>query len=263
MTDSPVTSGHGGQKPEPGGIHLMDGIAGLLSLPRHSVDMILTDPPYGTTRNYWDVPLPLPELWEAVRWALKPEGAALFFAQCPYDKILGASNLKMLRYEWVWVKGRATGFLNAKKAPLKKTENILVFYQKSPTYNPQFEQGEPYKKIYARSGWSENYGKFLRSGTEESDGRRYPVNVLGFSTVAKTMHPTQKPVELCEYFIKTYTGEGEVVADLCAGSGTTAVAALNTGRRFICFETAPAIYSLAAARIGAAQEAVAGGGKGA
>ena len=263
MTDSPAASGHGGQKLEPEGIHLMDGIAGLLSLPRHSVDMILTDPPYGTTRNFWDVPLPLPELWEAVRWALKPEGAALFFAQCPYDKILGSSNLKMLRYEWVWVKGRATGFLNAKKAPLKKTENILVFYQKSPTYNPQFEQGEPYKKIYARSGWSENYGKFLRSGTEESDGRRYPVNVLGFSTVAKTIHPTQKPVELCEYFIKTYTNEGEVVADLCAGSGTTAVAALNTGRRFVCFETAPAIFSLASERISAAREAVAAGGKGA
>ena len=94
--------------------------------------MLLTDPPYGTTRNFWDVPLPLPELWEAVKWAVKPEGAVLFFAQCPYDKVLGASNLAMLRYEWVWYKSRCTGFLNARRAPLKKTENILVFYQKSP-----------------------------------------------------------------------------------------------------------------------------------
>ena len=120
------------------GLYLMDGIKGLLSLPQHSVDMLLTDPPYGTTRNYWDVPLPLPELWEAVKWAVKPNGAVLFFAQCPYDKVLGASNLSMLRYEWVWYKERGTGFLNANRAPLKKSENILVFYQKSPVYHPQF-----------------------------------------------------------------------------------------------------------------------------
>ena len=104
-------------------LHLMDGIEGLRSLPKHSVDMLLTDPPYGTTRNFWDVPLPLPELWEAVRWAVKPNGAILFFAQCPFDKVLGASNLAMLRYEWVWYKSRATGFLNANRAPLKKSEN--------------------------------------------------------------------------------------------------------------------------------------------
>ena len=99
-------------------LHLMDGIEGVRSLPKHSVDMLLTDPPYGTTRNFWDVPLPLPELWEAVRWAVKPNGAILFFAQCPFDKVLGASNLAMLRYEWVWYKSRATGFLNANRAPL-------------------------------------------------------------------------------------------------------------------------------------------------
>ena len=99
----------------PEGLFLMDGIEGLRSLPKHSVDMLLTDPPYGTTRNFWDVPLPLPELWEAVKWAVKPDGAVLFFAQCPYDKVLGASNLSMLRYEWVWYKSRCTGFLNARR----------------------------------------------------------------------------------------------------------------------------------------------------
>ena len=145
---------------EPSGLFLMDGIEGLRSLPRHSVDMLLTDPPYGTTRNYWDVPLPLIEFWEAVRWAVKPDGAVLLFSQCPYDKVLGASNLAMLRHEWIWYKERGTGFLNANRAPLKKSENILVFYQKPPVYNPQFTYGEPYRKTHARSGSSPNYGKF-------------------------------------------------------------------------------------------------------
>ena len=161
------------------GLYLMDGIAGLRSLPQHSVDLLLTDPPYGTTRNFWDVPLPLPELWEAVKWAVKPNGAILFFAQCPYDKILGASNLKMLRYEWVWYKSRCTGFLNANRAPLKKTENILVFYQKLPLYQPQFEQGKPYARITKNSGLSSNYGKFIRSGGSSPDGRAVPWECAG------------------------------------------------------------------------------------
>ena len=152
----------------PEGLFLMDGIEGLRSLPRHSVDMLLTDPPYGTTRNFWDVPLPLPELWEAVKWAVKPEGAVLFFAQCPYDKVLGASNLSMLRYEWIWYKERGTGFLNANRAPLKKSENILVFYQKAPVYNPQFTYGKPYARTHTRSGTSSNYGKFERQSTESN-----------------------------------------------------------------------------------------------
>ena len=116
---------------------------------------------------------------------------------------LGASNLAMLRYEWVWYKSRATGFLNANRAPLKKSENILVFYQKSPVYHPQFTYGEPYRKTNPRSGCSTNYGKFERTGSESSDGRRYPGNVLFVPTVTGGIHPTQKPVELCEYFIKT------------------------------------------------------------
>ena len=214
------------------------------------------------TRNFWDVPLPLPELWEAVKWAVKPEGAVLFFAQCPYDKVLGASNLSMLRYEWIWYKERGTGFLNANRAPLKKSENILVFYQKAPLYNPQFTYGKPYSRVHARSGTSPNYGKFERQSSESSDGRRYPGNVLFVPTVTGGIHPTQKPVELCEYFIKTYTRPGELVADICAGSGTTAVAALNAGRRFVCFETAPAFYAAASERIRVARSAVEAGEKG-
>ena len=165
-------------------------------------------------------------------------------------------------YEWVWYKSRATGFLNANRAPLKKSENILVFYQKSPVYHPQFTYGEPYRKTNPRSGCSTNYGKFKRTGSESSDGRRYPGNVLFVPTVTGGIHPTQKPVELCEYFIKTYTDEGEVVADICAGSGTTAVAAMNTSRRFICFENAPSIYTIAAQRIEQARLAMAMGEKG-
>ena len=133
----------------------------------------------------------------------------------------------------------------------------MVFYQKSPLYNPQFEQGKPYKKITSNNGNSTNYGKFTRSGVARRTVCAFRERA-GVPTVQRTMHPTQKPVELCEYFIKTYTRPGEVVADICAGSGTTAVAALNTGRRFICFETAPA-YAAASERIRAAQAAVAAG----
>ena len=165
-------------------------------------------------------------------------------------------------YEWVWYKSRCTGFLNARRAPLKKTENILVFYQKLPLYNPQFEQGKPYKKIAGNNGNSTNYGKFTRSGSGSEDGLRFPGNVLTFPAVQRTVHPTQKPVALCEYFIKTYTRPGEVVADICAGSATTAVAALNTGRRFICFETVPAYYAAATERIRLARAALEAGEKG-
>ena len=189
----------------PEGLFLMDGIEGLRSLPRHSVDMLLTDPPYGTNPQLLGCALAAPGALGGGALAVKPEGAVLFFAQCPYDKVLGASNLSMLRYEWIWYKSRCTGFLNARRAPLKRTETILVFYQKLPYYDPQFEQGKPYKKTADRGGNSSNYGKFVRSGGGSEDGLRFPGNLLTFPSVQRTVHPTQKPVELCEYFIKTYT----------------------------------------------------------
>ena len=138
----------------------------------------------------------------------------------------------------------------------------MVFYQKLPYYSPQFEQGKPYKKISREGSNSPNYGKFLRSSSGSEDGLRFPGNLLTFSSVQRTVHPTQKPVELCEYLIKTYTRPGEIVADICAGSATTAVAAVNTGRRFVCFETAPAFYARATERIRLAGEAVKAGQKG-
>ena len=191
-------------------IYLMDGITGLCCLPQHSVDMLLTDPPYGTTQNEWDTPLPLLDLWDAVRWAVKPNGAILFFAQCPYDKVLGASNLKMLRYEWIWCKPSGTGFLNANRAPLKKTENILVFSEKAPVYYPQFEPGKPYTRISKNIGLSSNYGKFDRPQIVKHDGRRFPCNILYYPRDPHGIHPTQKPVALCEYLIRTYTQPGEL-----------------------------------------------------
>ena len=129
----------------------------------------------------------------------------------------------------------------------------MAFYQKSPVYNPQFTYGKPYTRVHSRSGTSSNYGKFERQGSESNDGRRYPGNVLFVPTVSGGIHPTQKPVELCEYLIRTYTRPGELVADICVGSGTTAIAAINTERRFVCFETAPAFYAAASERIRAAR----------
>ena len=200
------------------------------------------------------MPLSLPELWEAVKWAVKPNGAVLFFAQCPFDKVLGASNLAMLRYEWIWYKERGTGFLNANRAPLKKSENILVFYQKSPVYNPQFTYGKPYARVHSRSGTS--------SGLRV---QRWPPlsRKCAFCAYGVRRHPSHtEPVELCEYLIRTYTRPGELVADICAGSGTTAIAAINTERRFVCFETAPAFYAAASERIRAAQAVKSSGEKG-
>ena len=159
--------------------------------------------------------------------------------------MLGASNLAMLRYEWVWYKSRATGFLNANRAPLKKSENILVFYQKSPVYHPQFTYGESYRKTNPRSGCSTNYGKFERTGSESSDGRRYPGNVLFVPTVTGGIHPTQKPVGVLKRLIEVFTDPGDVVIDPVAGSGTTLRAAYELGRSAYGFEVDKSFYEAA------------------
>lgn len=212
-----------------------------------SVDMILCDLPYGTTQNKWDSIIPLEELWEHYNRVIKDNGAIVLTAQTPFDKVLGCSNLKMLKYEWIWQKTEATGFLNAKKMPLKNHENILVFYKKLPTYNPQMTKGKPYS--YKKEGISsENYGN--SKGTEQivNDGERYPLTVQVFKK-DKGLHPTQKPVALFEYLIKTYTNEGDTVLDNCIGSGTTAVACINTKRNFIGIELEERYYNIANKRI--------------
>lgn len=232
-------------------LYNMDGIEGLRRLAPGTVDMLLCDLPYGTTRNDWDVQISLSDFWAAAKKAVKPNGAILLFGQCPYDKVIGVSNLKMLRYEWIWYKDKGTGFLNARRAPLKKTEHILVFYRKNPVYHPQWDYRTPYAKKHVHDGASSNYNAFRRKEKISiSDGRRYPGNVIRIPGVARGIHPTQKPVALFEYLIRTYTDEQDLVVDICAGSGTTAVACMRMNRRYICCEINKGIYELARERLG-------------
>ena len=214
------------------------------------VDMILTDPPYGTTACKWDSIIPLDEMWSRLNKLIKPNGAIILFAQTPFDKVIGASNLKMLRYEWIWEKEQGTGGLNANKMPLKKHENILVFYKKLPTYNPQFTSGTPYKVkrprvsgVYSGIGTVDGY-------ISKNDGKRYPVSIIKFNRdVKKRLHPTQKPVALLEYLIKTYTNENEIVLDFTMGSGSTGVACINTNRKFIGIELDENYFDITSKRI--------------
>ncbi|WP_430606424.1 site-specific DNA-methyltransferase (adenine-specific) [Enterococcus sp. AZ170] len=219
-------------------IYNMDCLVGMQQLPDKSIDMILCDLPYGTTQNKWDSIIPLEQLWQQYERIIKDNGAIVLTSQAPFDKVLAASNLKLLRYEWIWEKTSATGHLNANKMPMKAHENVLVFYKKLPVYNPQMLPGKPYVNKSGRTT-SKNYGKFDSSfPTENLTGERYPRSVLTFKKDVQKpkIHPTQKPVALFEYLIKTYTNEGDLVFDGCSGSGTTAVAAINTNRKFLCME---------------------------
>jgi len=228
-------------------IYNMDCLEGMKLIPDKSIDMILCDLPYGTTRNKWDSIIPLEPLWEQYERVIKDDGAIVLTAQTPFDKVLGASNLRMLKYEWIWQKTESTGFLNAKKMPLKKHENILIFYKKLPVYNPQFTRGEPYS--YKKTGISsENYGDSGGTETILNEGKRYPVSIITFKK-DKGLHPTQKPVALFEYLIKTYTNAGDTVLDNCIGSGTTAVACINTNRNYIGFELSEEYCKIAEKRI--------------
>lgn len=232
-------------------IYNMDAFEGMKQIPNDSVEMVLTDPPYGTTRNSWDTPIDLDEFWREIKRVIKPGAAVLMFSQMPFTVTAVMSNLKMFRYEWIAEKVIPTGFLNSHRMPLKCHENVLVFYDKLPVYNPQFEQGKPYK--VKRGTCSRNYGKRSVVETNNTSGKRYPRDVLKVSwrqNYARTLHPTQKPVSLCEYFIKTYTHEGATVLDPFIGSGTTAVAAMNQGRHFIGFENHAEYFAKAEKRIG-------------
>lgn len=237
-------------------IYQQDCLEGMALIPDKSVDMILCDLPYGTTRNKWDTIIPLDELWVAYNRIIKENGAIVLTAQTPFDKVLGVSNLKNLKYEWIWDKKIGTGHLNAKKMPLKRHENILVFYKKPPVYNPQFSDGKPYDKGLTHHA-SENYGKQVPTHSINETGKRYPVSIVAESNASRQSgryHPTQKPVALFEYLIKTYTNEGDVVLDNCIGSGTTAIAALNTGRNFIGFELDAGYAEIARKRIAEVSE---------
>lgn len=222
----------------------------LPHVPSSSVDMVLSDLPYGTTRCAWDTVLPLDVLWREYRRICRPAAPVVLFAQAPFDKVLGASNLAMLRYEWIWEKTHATGHLNARRAPLKAHENILVFYEHQPTYNPIKTTGHV-RKAAKRVPTDETlYGHQRHEGLSYDSTERYPRSVQRFASDKQVtnLHPTQKPLALCEYLIRTYTNENDVVLDNCLGSGTTMIAARQCGRRAIGIEQHRDIFMTAVRR---------------
>lgn len=235
----------------------------MKGIPSGTIDMVLADPPYGTTQCKWDSLIDLDLMWKELKRIIKPRGVIVLTAQTPFDKILGASNISMLKYEWIWEKGNATGFLNAKKMPLKAHENALVFsndpeehwnmmvfYKKLPTYNPQMTHGHSRKTTKRKTVNSECYGKALNL-TEYDSTSRYPRSVQFFSSdkQKENLHPTQKPVALGEFLIKTYTNEGDIVLDFCMGSGSFGVAAINLNRDFIGIEKDEVHFETAKERV--------------
>lgn len=239
-------------------IYNEDCLEGMKRIPDASVDCIICDLPYGTTACKWDTIIPFEPLWEQYERIIKDNGAIVLFGAEPFSSKLRLSNLKNYKYDWIWKKPRGTGHLNVKIQPLRDIENISVFYRKQCLYNPQYSKGEPYSSLkggktsrISESGKT-TYGKF-NNGAEfrnDNDGFRYPKQVLEFNVVERdTLHPTQKPVALIEYLIKTYTNEGETILDNCMGSGTTAVAAIRTKRNFIGFELQKEYFDIANKRI--------------
>lgn len=237
-------------------IYNMDCLEGMKKIPDKSVDMILCDLPYGVTQNKKDVVIPFVPLWEQYERIIKDNGAIVLFAQGLFYVDLVSSNRKLFRYDLIWDKVLSSGFLNANRMPLRQHEQIAVFYKKLPTYNPQFTIGKPLhskgKSYLQKELKNQNYGQFeatddSRAGSTE----KYPTSVLKFEKQhpSTQIHPTQKSVSLSEYLIRTYTNEGETVLDNCMGSGTTAIAAINTNRNFIGFELDEKYYNTAVERI--------------
>ena len=257
-------------------VHNMDCLDGFKLLDDNSCDMLFSDWPYGTTQCQWDVPLPLDQIWPEIKRVVKPNGAIVLFSAQPFTTDLIVSNRKMFRYEIIWEKTQAAGFLNAKKMPLRTHENILVFYQKLPTYNPIMWQAETKSRGGSHTGRNgkmadrylgtarkqvenraANYNG-IGASTYHDTGMRFPTDVIQFSswngalfgkTDNATKHPTQKPVDLCEYIIKTYSNPGDTVLDNCAGSGSIPLAAKNTGRQFYAFEMDAKFCEIANSRV--------------
>lgn len=229
-----------------------DCLEGMKRIADGSVDMILTDLPYGTTDCAFDVRIPFEPMWEQFKRVTKSNAAIVLFSQMPFGAELIMSNRKMFRYEWIWEKSLAVGFLNANRMPLRCHENILIFYRQLPTYNPQFTQGKPYVEYQKTK--TKNYSKTTARPITVSDGRRFPRDIVKFYQVGnfnhtENYHPQQKPVPLLEYLIRTYTNEGETVLDATMGSGTTGVACVNTNRNFIGFELEEKFFDIAQKRI--------------
>ena len=223
----------------------------MKGIPDKSIDMILCDLPYGTTQNKWDSVIPFDELWREYKRIIKDNGAIVLTSQGIFTAKLILSNEKWFKYKLVWEKSKATNFLNAKKQPLRKHEDICIFYNKQPIYNPQMREGKPYDKGVRKDQLTGSYGDFNPVHVK-SEGKRYPTDVVYFKTAeseGKVYHSTQKPVDLLEYLIKTYTNENEVILDCCMGSGSTGVAALNTNRRFVGIELDEKYFNIAVERL--------------
>lgn len=219
-------------------------------VPDNAVDLVLADLPYGTTQCKWDSIIPMGDLWSEYWRVAKPNAAVILTAMQPFASFLVTSQPQHFKYEWVWEKGNATGFLNAKKQPLRAHESVLVFYRSQPTYNPQKTSGHVKKTTKRKTVNSECYGKALKL-TEYDSTDRYPRSVQFFSSDKQkgNFHPTQKPVALMEYIIKTYTDEGMTVLDNAMGSGTTGVACALTRRKFIGIEKDKFYTGVAESRI--------------
>jgi|TARA_B110000438_G_scaffold163105_1_gene156143 site-specific DNA-methyltransferase (adenine-specific) len=222
----------------------------LSKIQDNSVDMILTDLPYGTTACKWDSIIELDKLWKQYLRIVKENAAIVLHAQQPFTTTLAHSNINMLRYEWIWEKPQGTNPLNAKVMPLKSHENILVFYKKKPIYNPQMWYSTPYSGFKSKTKTlGEVYGENTKSVHRDNPkGERYPKTVLKFKQETG-LHPTQKPVKLAKYLIKTYTNENDTVLDSTMGSGTTGVACVETKRNFIGIELDDKYFELAKNRI--------------
>ena len=221
----------------------------LPKLADNSVDMLLVDLPYGTTACKWDSVIPLDQLWKQYNRICKKNAAMVFTAAQPFTTILASSNIENFKYEWIWEKPQGTNPMNAKIMPLKSHENILVFYRKKPTYNPQMWYSTPYSGFSSNvSKIGEVYGSQQSKHRDNPEGSRYPKTILKYKQ-EKGLHPTQKPVGLMEYLIKTYTNEDEIVLDNTMGSGTTGVACMNTNRKFIGIEKNSDYFELSKKRI--------------
>ena len=231
-------------------INLMQGecLELMKTIPDGSVDMILTDPPYGTTACKWDSVIPFEPMWEQLKRIIKPNGAIVLFGSEPFSSALRMSNIKQYKYDWVWEKvGKPTGFANAKKRPLKIFENILVFNAK--TYNAQGLIEINRININSVSQGGDTTGVLNKNKTYVQTHTNYPRNIIKFSTESRPVHPTQKPVALLEYLIRTYTQEDETVLDFTMGSGSTGVAAKNLNRKFIGIELDEKYFEIARERI--------------
>jgi len=224
----------------------------MKNIPDGSIDMILCDLPYGTTQCKWDVVIPFEPLWAQYKRVIKDNGAIVLFGSEPFSSALRMSNIKNYKYDWIWDKIKGTGFLNAKRQPMRNHEIVSVFYKKQCTYNPLKTKGHNKKESFrAKHLQTEVYGD-MKNDYSYSSTERYPRSIQVFSTDTQnsSIHPTQKPVALMEYLIKTYTNEGEVILDNAAGSGTTGIACINTNRRYFLIEKDEKYFDVINERIG-------------